>query len=228
MMTGNTYTVSIRTPGNSRQAGSTSDLAAARRRKGARQKRRSSSAPASPAPPRITAPARIVRSEPSKSIPTAISRSTATPSRWATASARRSPTGSPAHLGGIADEVTVAQVDVFDALDLVTSGDSYTITQAEQDAAATRSALGAGDQYRHQRLDRRPCRDAGRGGGGARRVPLRPVAGGARPVGHRGDRSARRTVGKRRAGRTGNSIMPGLAPLALPAIAAARACPATA
>ncbi len=40
------------------------------------------------------------------------------------------------HLGGIADEVAVAQVDVFDALELVTSGDTYTMTQAEQDAAA--------------------------------------------------------------------------------------------
>lgn len=40
------------------------------------------------------------------------------------------------HLGSVADEVTVAQVDVFDALDLFTSGDSYSISQAEQDAAA--------------------------------------------------------------------------------------------
>ncbi|WP_310196865.1 molybdopterin cofactor-binding domain-containing protein [Ancylobacter sp. 3268] len=40
------------------------------------------------------------------------------------------------HIGGIADQVTVAQVDVFDALGLVKSGDPYSITQAEQDAAA--------------------------------------------------------------------------------------------
>ncbi|MCX5495541.1 molybdopterin-dependent oxidoreductase [Kaistia dalseonensis] len=40
------------------------------------------------------------------------------------------------HIGGIADAVTVAQVDVFDALELFTSGDSYTISQAEQDTAA--------------------------------------------------------------------------------------------
>jgi CO/xanthine dehydrogenase Mo-binding subunit len=39
------------------------------------------------------------------------------------------------HLGAIADEVTVAQVDVFDPLRLVTSGDSYTIKQEAQDAA---------------------------------------------------------------------------------------------
>ena len=40
------------------------------------------------------------------------------------------------HLGGVADEVAVAQVDAFDALELVTSGDSYTMDQATQDAAA--------------------------------------------------------------------------------------------
>jgi len=38
------------------------------------------------------------------------------------------------YLGGMADEVTVAQVDAFAALELVTSGDSYTISQAAQDA----------------------------------------------------------------------------------------------
>ena len=41
-----------------------------------------------------------------------------------------------AHLGGIADEVSVAQVDAFDPLALVTSGDSYTMNQKTQDAAA--------------------------------------------------------------------------------------------
>jgi CO/xanthine dehydrogenase Mo-binding subunit len=40
------------------------------------------------------------------------------------------------HIGGRADAVTVAQVDVFDALGLVTSGDPYTISQAEQDKGA--------------------------------------------------------------------------------------------
>ena len=40
------------------------------------------------------------------------------------------------YLGRVADEVTVAEVDVFDALELVTSGDPYTMTQAEQDEAA--------------------------------------------------------------------------------------------
>lgn len=40
------------------------------------------------------------------------------------------------HLGGRANAVTVAQIDVFDALGLVTSGDPYSISQAEQDKAA--------------------------------------------------------------------------------------------
>ena len=41
-----------------------------------------------------------------------------------------------AHIGAIADEVTVAQIDVFDELGLVTSGDPYSISQADQDKAA--------------------------------------------------------------------------------------------
>jgi CO/xanthine dehydrogenase Mo-binding subunit len=39
------------------------------------------------------------------------------------------------YLGGVADEVTVAQVNVFGALGLVTSGDPYTMDQATQDRA---------------------------------------------------------------------------------------------
>jgi CO/xanthine dehydrogenase Mo-binding subunit len=39
------------------------------------------------------------------------------------------------HLGGMADEVAVAQVGAFDALGLVTSGDSYTMDQKTQDTA---------------------------------------------------------------------------------------------
>ncbi len=39
------------------------------------------------------------------------------------------------HLGGMADEVAVSQVGVFDALELVTSGDSYTMDQKTQDKA---------------------------------------------------------------------------------------------
>jgi CO/xanthine dehydrogenase Mo-binding subunit len=39
-------------------------------------------------------------------------------------------------LGQSADAVTVARIDMYDALGLVTSGDPYAMTQAEQDAAA--------------------------------------------------------------------------------------------
>jgi CO/xanthine dehydrogenase Mo-binding subunit len=39
------------------------------------------------------------------------------------------------HLGGISDEVAVAQVGAFDALGMITSGDSYTMDQKTQDAA---------------------------------------------------------------------------------------------
>jgi CO/xanthine dehydrogenase Mo-binding subunit len=41
-----------------------------------------------------------------------------------------------AHLGRVADEIALAQVDTFGPLALVTSGDSYTIKQKTQDAAA--------------------------------------------------------------------------------------------
>jgi CO/xanthine dehydrogenase Mo-binding subunit len=40
------------------------------------------------------------------------------------------------HLGGVADEVALEQVDKFGPLDLVTSGDPYTMDQKTQDAAA--------------------------------------------------------------------------------------------
>jgi CO/xanthine dehydrogenase Mo-binding subunit len=40
------------------------------------------------------------------------------------------------HIGGVADEIALAQVDTFGPLDLVTSGDSYAIDQETQDAAA--------------------------------------------------------------------------------------------
>jgi CO/xanthine dehydrogenase Mo-binding subunit len=40
------------------------------------------------------------------------------------------------HMGAVADAVAVAQVDAFDALELVTSGDPYTITQKAQNQAA--------------------------------------------------------------------------------------------
>src|SRR3984893_15341022 len=59
------------------------------------------------------------------------------------------------HLGGIADEVSVARIDSYDALGLVTSGDSYSMDQKTQDgleknprwvpaiSAPTSSSIGA-------------------------------------------------------------------------------------
>jgi len=44
-----------------------------------------------------------------------------------------------AHIGGVADEVTVAQIDAFGALELVTSGDPHKMDQATQDAAQLNS-----------------------------------------------------------------------------------------
>ncbi len=40
------------------------------------------------------------------------------------------------HLGAVADRVGVAEIDTFDSLGLVTSGDAYSTTQAAQDEAA--------------------------------------------------------------------------------------------
>ena len=57
-------------------------------------------------------------------------------SRWATVSERRWPIGSQRIWVAFADEVALAQVDTFGPLDLVTSGDPFTIDQKTQDAAA--------------------------------------------------------------------------------------------
>ena len=40
------------------------------------------------------------------------------------------------HLGGMADEVVVHDIDSYGALGLVTSGNSYSMNQSTQDAAA--------------------------------------------------------------------------------------------
>src|SRR5215207_6670530 len=42
-------------------------------------------------------------------------------------------------IGGVADEVVLARVDAFAPLELVTSGDPFTITQSAQDAASRNS-----------------------------------------------------------------------------------------
>ena len=93
-----------------------------------------------------------------------------------------------AHLGGVADEIAVAQVDTFGPLALVTSGDSYTMKQDTQDAAArnprwvpeisTASTASIGAHVgTHAAAE-------------AARIifPVRSMAGGARIVGYRAER----------------------------------------
>ena len=58
------------------------------------------------------------------------------------------------------------------------------------------SALGACDQFSDRRLDRRPCRDTPSSRGRARHLPLRPLAGSARIVGHRAQRSQGQGLGE--------------------------------
>ena len=125
-----------------------------------------------------------------------------------------------AHLGGVADEVALAQVDTFGPLALVTSGNCYTMDQKTQDAAARNPRWVPAISSATLCLDRRPCQDACGGRGGARHLPLRSVAGGARIVGHRAERSQRPSEWKTARWKDGQLVMPGLAPLALPAVAA--------
>jgi CO/xanthine dehydrogenase Mo-binding subunit len=92
-----------------------------------------------------------------------------------------------AYLGGVADEIALAQVGTLAPLALVTSGDSFTMNQKTQDVAARNprwvpaiSSATAASTGAH--VGTHPAAEA------ARRVPLRPVAGGARIVGHRAER----------------------------------------
>ena len=124
------------------------------------------------------------------------------------------------HLGGVADEVSVARVDSYDVLALVTSGDPYTMDQKTQDARGAQSALGAGDQFGDDRLDWRACRDAFGGRSRARHLPLRIVAGGAGTVAHRAERPERKRVGEGAVERRAARSCRASPPLALPALAA--------
>ncbi len=194
--------------GDPGQAGAASDLAAARRReRPAASRPGCSSAPAWPASPRTTAPARTVRwgrveidpegritihcdhVEMGNGIGTALANRVAT------------------HLGGVADEVTVAQVDAFDALALVTSGDAYTMNQATQDAAqrnprwvpaissATSASIGAHVGTQRRPRPRASCSgsDCGRrrSSCGASRRPIRGPGSGRRRAGKMGISSCR-------------------------------------
>ena len=93
-----------------------------------------------------------------------------------------------AHLGSVADEIALAQVDTFGPLALVTSGDSYTMEQNTAGRGGAQSTLGACDQYSRHCLDRRSCRHPRGGRGRTRHLPVRSMAGGARIVGYRAER----------------------------------------
>ena len=193
-MTGNPYSVSVRTTEILDKLEKHPIWQQRAQQKIAARRKACSSAPASPASPRITAPAPIARWGASRSRRRAGSRSIAIMSRWATASARRWPTAWRCISARSPTKSRWRGSTAIDVLGLVTSGDPYTMDQKTQDAAETQSALGAGDQLRDQRLDRRACRNAGGRRGGARDFPFRPVAGGTRAVGHRAERPARKAL----------------------------------
>ena len=124
-----------------------------------------------------------------------------------------------AHLGGVADEVALEQVDKFSPLgsrDL-----RRALHHGSEDAGrgGAQSALGACDQFSDRRLERRACRDTRGSRGRARRVPFWSLAGGARIVGHCAERSQGQAW-ETAQWKDRQLVMPGLAPLSLPAIAA--------
>ena len=97
-----------------------------------------------------------------------------------------------------------ARIDSFDALALVTSGDPYTMDQTTQDAAAAKSALGAGDQHGDHAPRSAPM-------SGRMRRPRRRASSSASGCGRRRSScgASRRPIrarsnGRRRAGRTGS------------------------
>ena len=124
------------------------------------------------------------------------------------------------HLGGIADEVSVARVDSYDALALVTSGDSYTMDQKTQDAAdknprwvpaisaPTSASIGA---HVGTHAPAEAARVIFRYGLWPAALELWRIA--------PGDPRAKDWAQAR--WKDGKLMMPGLAPLALPALAAA-------
>ena len=122
------------------------------------------------------------------------------------------------YLGGVADEVAVFCVDTFDALALVTSGDPYTMDQSTQDAAqrnprwvpmiSTATAASSGAHVGTQ-----PSAEAARV---IFRFGLWPAAlelWGIAPTDPRAQQWATARW------KDGHLTMPGLPPLALPAIA---------
>jgi CO/xanthine dehydrogenase Mo-binding subunit len=124
-----------------------------------------------------------------------------------------------AHLGRVADEVAVARIDAYGPLALVTSGDSHTISQKTQDAAA-RNPRWVPAISSPSSASTGACMSTHAAAEAARvilRFGLWPAAlqlWGIAPK----DRRANQWETAR--WKDGQLVMPGLPPLALPAIAA--------
>ena len=94
-----------------------------------------------------------------------------------------------AYLGGVADEVAVLRVRY------IRSARSRELRRPLHDGSedagrgSAQSALGACHQCGDRRLDGRPCWDPRGSRGRARHLPLRPLASGARTMGHRAGQS---------------------------------------
>jgi CO/xanthine dehydrogenase Mo-binding subunit len=124
-----------------------------------------------------------------------------------------------AHLGGVADEVAIMQVDGFGPLALVTSGDRYSMDQKTQDAAArnprwvpaissaTFASIGA---YIMTHAAAEAARVIFRFGLWPAALDLWGIA----------PKDPRANEWKTARWNDGQLVMPGLAPLALPAVAA--------
>ncbi len=124
-----------------------------------------------------------------------------------------------AHLGGVADEVTVHDVNAYGPLALVTSGNSYTMDQATQDAAAknprwvpaiSTATFASNGAHVGTQAAAEAARVIFRFGLWPAALDLWGIA----PT----HATARQWQAAR--WKDGNLLMPGLAPLALPAIAA--------
>jgi CO/xanthine dehydrogenase Mo-binding subunit len=124
-----------------------------------------------------------------------------------------------AHLGGVADAVAIMQVDGFDPLALVTSGDRYTMDQKTQDtsarnsrwvpaiSSATFASIGA---YVMTHAPAEAARVVFRFGLWPAALELWGIA----------PKDPRANEWKTARWKDGQLVMPGLAPLALPAVAA--------
>jgi len=123
------------------------------------------------------------------------------------------------HLGAVADDVSVARVDSYDVLGLVTSGDPYTMDQKTQDAAeknprwvpaissATSASIGA-------HVGTHSAAEAARV---IFRFGLWPAA---LELWHIAPNDSRAKAWASAQWKGGQLVMPGLAPLPLPALAA--------